>query len=72
MAVSSWSKIERKNLSMINFQLILQQSRLRGLRFGERYKSKRTLRCSSTTVNSPNEDKEIYVPRKPIPSPVHF
>ncbi|CAG9539497.1 unnamed protein product [Cercopithifilaria johnstoni] len=54
---------------MISFQLILQQQ-LRSVRFGKRYKSKRTLRCNSTTAGSPDEDEGIYIPRKPIPSPI--
>ncbi|KAL3989460.1 aspartyl/glutamyl-tRNA(Asn/Gln) amidotransferase C subunit [Acanthocheilonema viteae] len=54
---------------MISFQSILQQ-RLRSVRFGERYKSKRTLKCNSTEASSSGEDEEIYVPRKPTPSPI--
>ncbi|EFO24057.1 hypothetical protein LOAG_04423 [Loa loa] len=54
---------------MISFQIILQQ-RLRSLRFGKRCKSKRTLKSNSTAVGSSDEDDEIYVPKKPIPSPI--
>ncbi|VDK73008.1 unnamed protein product [Onchocerca ochengi] len=57
------------NSSMISLHLILQQ-RLRSLRFGERYKSKRILKNNSAAAILSDENEKIYVPRKPIPSPI--
>ncbi|MCP9257376.1 Glutamyl-tRNA(Gln) amidotransferase subunit C, mitochondrial [Dirofilaria immitis] len=57
------------NLSLINFELILQQ-RFRSLGFGRRYKSNKALRNNSTTASLGDEDEEIYVPRNPTPSPI--
>lgn len=59
------------NSSIISFQSVLRQ-RLKSLRLGERYKSRRSLRCYSAAASSPDEEEGIYVPRKAVPSPVIF
>ncbi|EJW85941.1 hypothetical protein WUBG_03150 [Wuchereria bancrofti] len=57
------------NLSTIGFQLILKQ-RLKYIRSGERRISKETLKSNSVVASSADEDDKIYVPKKPIPSPI--
>ncbi|VDO32377.1 aspartyl/glutamyl-tRNA(Asn/Gln) amidotransferase subunit C, putative [Brugia malayi] len=57
------------NLSTIGFQVIFKQ-RLRCVRFGVRCISRETLGCNSVAASSADEDDKIYVPKKPILSPI--
>uniref|UniRef100_A0A0R3S3J6 Glutamyl-tRNA(Gln) amidotransferase subunit C, mitochondrial n=1 Tax=Elaeophora elaphi TaxID=1147741 RepID=A0A0R3S3J6_9BILA len=57
------------NLSLMILRLILQQ-RLKSVRSSERCKSKGILKCNSSAASSSDVDEEIYIPRKPMPSPI--